>query len=525
MPRGGRRVASLAVAFLVVVTVLAYGRQLQHAGFYADDWLQVSQTTFAGHGATTRFNAGLLGARPLLAALLPLPTTLFGPDPAAQTALGLGLALLAVLLLVRALVVLRVPAVHATAVGLLALLLPASSATRLWPTGGLNNAAVVLALLGLLATLAALDARSGRRVALHATGALLYGASLATYEVAATVIPVFFLAYLRRAPLRTAVLRSACDTALVAALLILSAVRTSDVRGLDVPGPMARLPGLPAQLRDGASVLVDTLTAGPLPRAAVLVLPVAVAGAFLVRSRRGATWRSVRPWAEGVLAAGVFSVAALLPFTGYLSPGASGVDNRGNIVFGLAVAAATYCLLGATVAAVSAAAGPRAPRSLAPVLLTGAVVVLSALLWLDLQREIDRWGTAAARQQDVLAEIERLAGSPAPDSVLFVAGFRGGSSPGLPVFWLGWDLRGAVQLRYGDPSLAAYPVFEDVTVTCRADEVIADDGRQGEGMDPGEPARYGRALFLDLTAGTLQVPRDASACRAVVAELDRKPRY
>jgi hypothetical protein len=44
-------------------------------------------------------------------------------------------------------------------------------------------------------------------------------------------------------------------------------------------------------------------------------------------------------------------------------------------------------------------------------------------------------------------------------------------------------------------------------------------------MDPGRPAAYGRALFVDVAAGTLQVPPDAMACRAVVAGLDRRPRY
>jgi hypothetical protein len=88
MAQAGRRTGALAITSLVAVAVLAYQRQLRHPGFYADDWLQVAETTFAGYGPTMRFNAELLGGRPLLAALLPLPTTLFGADPTAQTAFG-----------------------------------------------------------------------------------------------------------------------------------------------------------------------------------------------------------------------------------------------------------------------------------------------------------------------------------------------------------------------------------------------------------------------------------------------------
>jgi hypothetical protein len=75
------------------------------------------------------------------------------------------------------------------------------------------------------------------------------------------------------------------------------------------------------------------------------------------------------------------------------------------------------------------------------------VIALSALMFLELQQEIARWGLASDRQQRVLDEIEHVVGQPAPNSVLFVSGFRGRSSPGLPVFWLGWDLRGAFSCR------------------------------------------------------------------------------
>jgi hypothetical protein len=157
-----------------------------------------------------------------------------------------------VLLMVRALVVLRVPLQHATFVGLFATLLPASSATRLWPTGSLNNAAVVLALLGLLATLAALDVGGVRRIVLHVTGALLYAASIATYEVAAVAILVFFLAYLRHATVKAAVLRSACDTVLVSALG--RPERRPHARGPRSSRARGTVEDFPAQLRDGVSV-------------------------------------------------------------------------------------------------------------------------------------------------------------------------------------------------------------------------------------------------------------------------------
>jgi hypothetical protein len=56
-----------------------------------------------------------------------------------------------------------------------------------------------------------------------------------------------------------------------------------------------------------------------------------------------------------------------MPFTGTpLDPGDLGIDNRSNVVFGLTVAAACYCLLGLTTAAVCAAAGRFASHRVQP---------------------------------------------------------------------------------------------------------------------------------------------------------------
>jgi hypothetical protein len=535
--RGTRRGTAAAgpVVFAAVV-VLAYTRHVLSPGFWADDWLQVAEATFQGYTATVAFNAELLGSRPLLAVLLPAPATLVGPDPTALTLIGLALAVAVVVLLVRALVVVGVPPRHAWAVGVLAVLLPTSSGTRLWPTGALNNTSVLLVLAGLLVTLTALRRSGWTAAALHALGLLLYVASAATYEAAVTVVPLFFLAYLRRTSLRRAASRTAVDTAVIGTVVVVSALATRQVRG--VAGLRPRVLDLPSQLRDATSLVVDALTPGPVPRAAVVLLPALLVVAttlVLTRTRPDADAPSgralgaaVRPWALGAVASGLFALGSLLPFSGGgLNPGSPGIDDRGNVVLTLPVAAAVYCLLGGTAAALTTAAGapPARRRQLTAVLLTAATALVAVGAWYDLQREIDRWHDASRGQERVLSELERLVPEPPESGVLFVSGFRGESSPGLPVFWLGWGLRGAVQLRYDAGDLSAYGVFDDVRVVCAPDRVFSEDGRTGEGMDPGDAASYGSAVFVDVRAGTVQTPADQDACRDVVEGVVRMPRF
>src|SRR4029450_13532775 len=78
---------------------------------------------------------------------------------------------------------LRFPPKDAVPIALLALLFPWASSVRLWPTGGLNNFAVLLLFAGLLIALSGLRVEGTRGILIHLAATTCYVASILTYEV------------------------------------------------------------------------------------------------------------------------------------------------------------------------------------------------------------------------------------------------------------------------------------------------------------------------------------------------------
>lgn len=99
-----------------------------------------------------------------------------------------------------------------------------------------------------------------------------------------------------------------------------------------------------------------------------------------------------------------------------------------------------------------------------------------------------------------------------PGTTVFTANYPAYLNFGVPVFATTWDLNGMVELRYHDPSLAAYPLIEGEGLAC---------GRKGVVLSQAEStiaeAPYGRVRLLDLGQGRNAAPRDRRECLAVVS--------
>ena len=87
---------------------------------------------------------------------------------------------------------------------------------------------------------------------------------------------------------------------------------------------------------------------------------------------------------------------------------------------------------------------------------------------------------------------------------------------GVPAFSLPFDLRYAVQLRYGDGSLAAYPVADDTEIHCLRRGLHPSGGTT---FSRAHGARYGSVLFVDVpTKQTIAIGSRAQ-CRRWRARL------
>lgn len=134
------------------------------------------------------------------------------------------------------------------------------------------------------------------------------------------------------------------------------------------------------------------------------------------------------------------------------------------------------------------------------------------------------WVRAAREQDRVLARLDSLLHDPPSRAGLFTVGHRVATAPGVPVFAAPWDLSGAIQLRFHDPSLTAFPMVAGSRYDCTQRGVV--------GRSPWTPQRqettYGRALLLDLRRGEIARVASRSDCRAVVrrfpAPVDRDAR-
>jgi hypothetical protein len=503
--------AAACAAALAALALLVYGPHIWHGGFYWDDWQLAARVRWPPPGQGV-VNPEVLAYRPLLALLLPVPAQVLGLHPWAHITLALVLGLAsatALFALARRVGLDRLTAGIAAA---LMLVFPWADSMNIWPTAGLNWLGVLLFELGALVAIAGLRAPiRARRFTLALASAALYLAAILTYEIAAVAILLAVGLYARTAGWRPALRRWPLDV-----LVVLGGagfVRANTARSVQTLGGMwehAKTIGDQA-----LTLLARALEPwGSPPRGIVLGVAALIVGAGLVAWRRGDAVAGRR---LAVVAAGIVAVlaayATLVPADAHYEPLGPGIENRTNLL-----AAPAYALLVAgtlALAAHLAAGAARRPRA-APAVLALLAVVAGAGYAVKTRGDANDWDRASSEQHRVLDAVKAAVPDPPPRAVIYTAGAPVVIAPGVPVFAVSWDLKGAVRLLYDRFEVRGYPIRAGVHFECAADQLTLS--RHGL-ADPGRSS-YGLAILVDVPTATATRIDSRAACRRADARLD-----
>ena len=362
---------------------------------------------------------------------------------------------------------------------------------------------------------------------LHGGAVVLYVLSVLTYEVAAIAALLGIALYAYKAPLRAAVPRWIVDVAFVGATLVWARQETREARG--VASWKQRLDDVPEFVDQSFSLFIDALEPFGLPLWA-LFLTLIVFGAV----RLGSRWResspqmdALRRWALTAAAGLAAIVVAYIVILGSsLYPLKLGLENRANIFAALGFVTLVYSLslaVGALVlAGIRRWSELTLPFGLAAALLIGAG-------YLDrLNEDKGDWREADRQQDRVLAAIEDTLGTPPPDSTIYTFGHVGQVAPGVPVFSEAWDLLGAVQTKWDDPSLAGYPIVGDTRFACGPSSMFPDrrhGGYVNSSYGPEHGEQYGQAYLVDVASGRSERIMSKSDCLDKVPQFPVEPFY
>jgi hypothetical protein len=506
----------LVTALLSVVGALLYGGHVLHGGLYSDDWAFASVTEHGGGLADEyRELRGSVGFRPLGVLSLVVRFNLFGEHTRWHLAAVLASTILLCAALYLFLRSVGLEKLHAGAISLLALACPYADATRLWATGSGANLAITFWLVGVVVALRGLTARTRRSaVLLHAGAVALYLASLMQYEVAYAAICASGLLYLTRtgvsrAGLLLAFPRAAVDV-LAASLTVAVIVSRSEVNRTDSFAHHARL-----MFDGGVQILTRVVVPFDDPRPALILGALAaVFGAALVavaRRRHGeATRGELLRWLAVGGAGLIAAVAGYSMFAGafdYYQPLNPGLADRTNAIASLGFIATAYaafmCLATLAVRPLGASRGVAA----------GVTIVVAAVVFTGYQDRLREsaatWDDTWNREKAILTTLQTKLPDPPPSSTIYTFGHPVVSTnPGLPIFVSYWELRGAVQTVYDDPTLAAYPALPGTSLACTATRAYL----QGGGYPKAYGDIYGQVYLVDVPRQRVERPDTRAQC-------------
>jgi hypothetical protein len=491
---------------LVGLGFLVFGSHVRHGGFYSDDWANAAAYHFDGWWKTSVYEwRHEIPGRPLLALLHPLPYAVLGLKTSHNLAAAIVLAALTSLSFFELLRVLGIELPHALAIALLAFVFPWADAARLWPTGAMNNVAVMAYFLGTIAAargLALWQTRRRKALALHALASLLYLVSVVTYEVAAAAILLSGLLYRAVVPWRELRKRWLVDAVLVVVPLAVSIPLTSRVRYVASPG--ARVADIPQFVKEGLSLFASIfvppnlsrswgasweLTSPAAGKLIVLSGVVTVVVVALVRFRQG-RGDALRPWLYR-FAAGVLGVAAaqvMFMGSGLAPLTFPGIDDRTNTFAAFGFVLAAYSVLALAALLIGGGRG-----TTAAIVLTAVVVLIGLGLIQRVEDDVHSYDDAAAAQRQFLGRLHSALPRPPPGTTIFSFGYPAQTAPGVPIFVNPSDVRGAVDLLWNERSLRAVPIHLR-QVSCDVAGVAVPRLRLGG-------TEYGRSIFVDVRSG------------------------
>ncbi len=517
----------VALAGLAAIALLSLGPRIQYGGFSMDDWsngaLALEPSGSRGFGEAVSEFASFTLYRPVLVIYIPLKYFAFGMDAHVHLAFSALLAVLAATMFYGVLRMLGMPWIHAALIGALAIVFPWSDSTRLWVTADLVTLSLVFLFAGLLVALQGLE-RPGWRW--HGCAVSLYLLSLLTYEVTLPLVACLGVLYCIRAGWRAARWRWLADlTVTVAAAIWVWANNSKPKSGISEDFSHLR-----EIIEQGGVVLGHAGFPFGSPDTTLVLAAVAVVfllGAYVrfrspQRFDRGADW-GLREWLA--LTLGGIALAALgwiifVPAEPYYTPSVIGEVNRINGLAGFGLILVVYGTLGTLGALLSGGSARR-------VLLASVVTALLGIGLLAsythvLRRHIQEWNLAYAAASEALRKTQRQFPRLPPDSTVLTAGYPAYQAPGVPILATNWDYDNMVKMAYGDGSLAAYPLVEDIDLRllCRSREMVVK--REDETL---RIAPYGTLRLLDLATGKTAAPRNPHACRQAVADYVPGPTF
>lgn len=509
----------LVVGTLLVVAAAALlGAHVANGNFYSDDWALGAIFDQYG-GASHPFHVireflHLAKGRPTLALYVPATFAVFGTDPHLHLAWLAFLAAIVSMLLYIVLRTVGLSTIASLIISIVVLAFPASDSLKFWVAGSQPQFAIALYLLGTIIAFRAFQAIGRRSLLLHAGSVALYILSITAYE--ATFGLIFFSVglYTLKARTRAVWIRSAVDMAVVVVVLLGVSARTSK-----------QIHGIEDQLHHAKIIFQQALDLfskilvpwGPAPSRTLLVLLIlAVLGAgaaVLLMSSGQPAWR--RQLKVGVLltAGGVASVAAAylpyVPADDYYSPYGAETLNRVNASATIGYAVLAFGLV-LTVGVLLFRATPATPVF---VLVVSVVIVTGCVRQFVADEHL--WDRAATNERQVLSLVSRVVPSPKPGTTIYLWGSRTSLTSQLPVFSATWDLTGAMQLRYHDYTVNAFPILPATGFVCGSARMYPTNGL----YDPSMGADYAHGVFVDFVSGRATAIKGRAACRRAVRML------
>jgi len=488
-----------------------------HGYYLADDWASFAEAHFAGFSDMLNRQIELDIRRPVGALYLTLIFTLLGGHLKLLLALSAALHFLTAACLYAILRELRFRWVDATAIAVLVLLFPYADSTWLWATESLASFAIVCVLLGSLLNLRAAAAHTQHRALLHVAGLASIAAGMLTYELVLPLALASGALYFTKKPPRQALRVWLTDLVVFGIVIVVFTLHLIPVlHGSDVHEVVGF-----AEMRKHIHLIASqfpTLLAYSLipfgtPAGAsgvVLVLSVAALAlvvALLLNFKSHARGLLLR-WLA-VLACGIAVVAlgyiALIPSSTYYVPLQPGASNRINAVaaIGYAIAAYAVAMLIATLAFRDL------PRSRE--LIGGLAVLVVAVIGVGYSHRVDAdkaaWHQSGVAQQAILTTLRAHLPTPQRGASVITIDAPVESAPGVPIFEHTWDLAGAVQLIWSDPTLTGYPLAVGATVGCAATQLLLHAVNAPEGWRAAYPA-----YIVDVANGATYAVTSQSSC-------------
>ncbi len=525
--------SELALVWLALfaLAALAFIPHIRHGGFYLDDWsngaLSLQPAGEDGLGAVISDYAEITLFRPMLVLYVPLQYFAFGMD---QTLHLIWTAFLGVVvsgLLYGVLRTLGVPWLHALLIAGLVLVYPWSDSLHLWTTAAQLSLSIAFFLGGCWIALANL---SRKVLPWHLVAAAFFLTSILTYEFTLAAVAAFGLVYVLRGGWATAKPRWAIDlAAAIAGALWVGSNTTREKSSL-----AGNIDHLGEIVEGGAGILsrsvVPLHTPATLVALGLLALVFGAGLAVLLRRRspddgpspsaEGSGW-GLRSWlllGAGGIALVVLGWTMFIPADPYYTPAIYGITNRVNGLAGIGAVIAVYAALGV----IGSLAGLALRRfGATPVAVTLLLAFLLGAGYVTvLRRHVGIWNSAWTAESIALEKIETRYPRLPEGSTLFVSGYPGYQTLGVPILSSTWDLDGMIKTRYEDGTLRAYPVLEGYELACGAETVDLESA--GEVL---ASAPYGTARLFDLAGAGSAQPRDRRQCQIALGRFKPGPFY